>query len=134
MRYHIALAGSFLLAVNLGCSKRAERQWTPQDHEAAGPTALATASASGAWAEGVWTQTCAPCHAATGNGDSPTGKMLGVRDLTSPDWQKATSDETIAGIIEKGRGKMPAFRYTPQQTQSLVTKIRSLSTASGQKK
>jgi cytochrome c6 len=70
---------------------------------------------------------CAPCHGATGKGDTTIGKHLNLRDLGSEDVQKKTDDE-LEAIIIRGKGKMPAYehRLSKEQIQSLVKLIRSL--------
>ncbi len=51
---------------------------------------------------------CAMCHGATGAGDTTMGKNLKLRDLASADVQKQ-SDADLTTVIEKGKGKMPAY-------------------------
>jgi mono/diheme cytochrome c family protein len=70
---------------------------------------------------------CAPCHGATGAGDTTLGKNLKLRDLGTADVQKQTDDE-FATIISKGKGKMPAYerRLSKQQIDDMVKLIRSL--------
>ena len=70
---------------------------------------------------------CAPCHGATGKGDTTIGKHLNLRDLDSEDVQKKTDDE-LEAIIAKGKGKMPAYehRLSKEQIRDLVKFIRSL--------
>jgi mono/diheme cytochrome c family protein len=70
---------------------------------------------------------CAPCHGATGKGDTKMGQHLKLRDLGSADVQKKTEDE-LEAIIDKGKGKMPAYggKLTKEQIEDLVKFIRSL--------
>jgi mono/diheme cytochrome c family protein len=70
---------------------------------------------------------CAPCHGATGKGDTKMGQHLKLRDLGSPDVQQQTEDE-LEAIIAKGKGKMPPYgaRLTKEQIHDLVKFIRSL--------
>jgi mono/diheme cytochrome c family protein len=70
---------------------------------------------------------CTLCHAADGSGSSPTGKALKAKDLRSKDVQ-SISDADLAGVIAKGRGKMPAFgsKFSPDVISSLVAYIREL--------
>ena len=70
---------------------------------------------------------CAPCHGATGKGDTKMGQHLKLRDLSSVDVQKQTEDE-LEAIIAKGKGKMPAYerKLTKEQIEDLVKFIRSL--------
>ena len=70
---------------------------------------------------------CAACHGATGAGDTTMGKNLKLRDMGSADVQKQTDDE-LATIIGKGKGKMPAYdgKLTKEQVGEVVKFIRSL--------
>jgi mono/diheme cytochrome c family protein len=70
---------------------------------------------------------CAPCHGATGAGDTTLGKNLKLRDLGSANVQKQPDDE-FTTIISKGKGKMPAYdrKLSKQQIDDLVKLIRSL--------
>ena len=70
---------------------------------------------------------CAPCHGATGKGDTKMGQHLKLRDLGSADVQKQSEDELVA-IIAKGKGKMPPYgaKLTREQIEDLVKFIRSL--------
>ncbi len=70
---------------------------------------------------------CAPCHGATGAGDTTMGKNLKLHDLSSADVQKQTDDE-LATTITKGKGRMPAYgtKLTKEQIGDVVKFIRSL--------
>ena len=70
---------------------------------------------------------CAPCHGATGKGDTKMGQHLKLRDLSSADVQKQSDDE-LEAIIARGKGKMPAYerKLSKQQIEDLVKFIRSL--------
>ncbi|MBI2817378.1 MAG: cytochrome c [Acidobacteria bacterium] len=69
---------------------------------------------------------CASCHAADGSGNTPVGKNLKIPDLTSADVQKK-SDQVLADITEKGKGKMPPTKgITSEQAKQLVAHIRTL--------
>ena len=56
----------------------------------------------------LYKQKCAACHGADGKGDTPVGKSMKVRTFADPEVVK-TSDDDLAGAIEKGKGKMPAY-------------------------
>lgn len=75
----------------------------------------------------IYKTNCVLCHAADGSGSSPTGKALGAKDLGSPEIQKK-SDEELAEVIAKGKGKMPAFgaKVKGDGIQDLVAYIRTL--------
>ena len=70
---------------------------------------------------------CALCHAADGSGNSPSGKALGAKDLSSSEIQ-AKSDAELTDVITKGKGKMPAFgsKLKPDDIKQLVAYIRTL--------
>jgi mono/diheme cytochrome c family protein len=70
---------------------------------------------------------CAPCHGATGKGDTTIGKHLNLPDLRSEDVQKKT-DHELEGIIIKGKGKMPAYggKLSKEQVEDVVKFIRLL--------
>lgn len=69
---------------------------------------------------------CAACHGADGAG-SPIGKKIGVRDFRSPEVEKQ-SDADLAGVIAKGRNKMPAYEksLSPDEIRALVAYIHML--------
>jgi len=75
----------------------------------------------------VYKANCTLCHGADGGGNTPTGKALNVNDLRSAEVQKQR-DEVLAGIIAKGRDKMPAFgkKLSPDVIDSLALYIRQL--------
>src|SRR5246500_6038545 len=56
----------------------------------------------------LYKQKCAACHGADGKGETRTGKAMKVRGFGDPEIAKM-SDEDLAGAIEKGKGKMPAY-------------------------
>jgi cytochrome c6 len=75
----------------------------------------------------IYKTNCVLCHAANGSGDSASGKALKAKDLRSPEVQ-AKSDQELAEVITKGRGKMPAFgkKLSADAIKSLVAYIREL--------
>jgi cytochrome c6 len=70
---------------------------------------------------------CATCHGADGKGDTPAGKSTKVRSFADSDVVKA-SDDDLAGIIEKGKAKMPGYGKSmkPDEIKDMVAYIRSL--------
>jgi len=68
---------------------------------------------------------CAMCHGPDGKGQTPMGKNLKLRDLSSADVQKQ-SDVQLKDIILKGKGKMPPQKVTDAQAGDLVKFIRTL--------
>jgi len=79
-------------------------------------------------APALYKSKCAACHGPDGTGNVPTGKALGVTDLTSADVQKQT-DAELTDSIANGKGKkMPAYKgkITDDQIKGLVGYIRAL--------
>jgi len=70
---------------------------------------------------------CATCHGADGRGDTPAGKSTKARSFADPEVVKA-SDDDLAGIIEKGKAKMPGYGKSlkPDEIKDMVAYIRSL--------
>jgi cytochrome c6 len=77
--------------------------------------------------EALFKAKCAPCHGADGKGDTSMGKMLKVRDLSSPEVQKQSNAELTA-IIENGKSPMPAYKdkLSSGDIKELVSYIRTL--------
>ena len=75
----------------------------------------------------LYKQKCAACHGVDGKGETPTGKAMKVRSFADPEVAKM-SDEELAGAIEKGKGKMPAYGKSlkPDEIKALVAYIHSL--------
>lgn len=75
----------------------------------------------------VYKAKCALCHGPDGDGNTPMGKKLGLKALSSAEVRKLTDDQ-IRQTIVKGKGKMPSFdkKVTNDQLQPLVAHIRSL--------
>lgn len=70
---------------------------------------------------------CVMCHGADGSGNTPMGKRLNLSDLRSKQVQEQ-SDSVLQGVIENGKGKMPAqkARLAKEQIQQLVGYVREL--------
>ena len=75
----------------------------------------------------VYKQKCQMCHGPEGTPSAAMAKSMGLKDLKSPEVQKQ-SDAEFKTIVEKGKGKMPAFtgKLTPEQIDEVVKYIRSL--------
>ena len=76
---------------------------------------------------GLYSTKCAVCHGATGKGDTPAGKSMGVTSFADAT-VAAKSDAELRATIEKGKNKMPAYGKSlkPEEIQRLVAYIRSL--------
>lgn len=70
---------------------------------------------------------CAMCHGQDATGNTPMGKNLKIRDLTSPDVQKQSDAELLA-TITKGKNKMPEYgsKLSNDQIADLQKYIRTL--------
>ena len=69
---------------------------------------------------------CAMCHGPAGQGDTPMGKTLKVKNLSSPEVQSQT-DDALVQTVTNGKGKMPSFRgkLTNDQIKAVVGHLRS---------
>jgi mono/diheme cytochrome c family protein len=75
----------------------------------------------------TYKQKCAACHGPDGKGATPTGKALNVKSFADPDVVKM-SDQDLADIIEKGKGKMPKYGASlkPDDIKAMIAYIRTL--------
>jgi mono/diheme cytochrome c family protein len=75
----------------------------------------------------LYKQKCAACHGVDGKGETATGKAMKIRSFADPEVAKM-SDDDLAGAIEKGKGKMPAYGKSlkPDEIKAMVTYVRSL--------
>lgn len=75
----------------------------------------------------LYKQKCAACHGADGKADTPTGKAMKVRGFADPAVAKM-SDDDLAGIIDKGKGKMPGYSKSmkPDEIKAMVAFVRGL--------
>ena len=79
-------------------------------------------------------QHCKKCHGETGNGDTPMGKKLQIKDYTTVEAQDAVTDEAAREVIvngkktESGRLAMMAFgkKLSDEEITSLIAYFRSL--------
>jgi cytochrome c6 len=94
---------------------------------AATPVLLSARSGADDKSAATYKAKCVSCHGADGKGDTPAGKSTKVRSFTDPDVVKA-SDDDLAGIIEKGKAKMPGYSKSmkPDEIKDMVAYIRSL--------
>ena len=75
----------------------------------------------------AYKQKCISCHGVDGKGDTPAGKAMKVRSFASPETAKM-SDQELADIIEKGKGKMPKYgaSMNSDEIKAMVAYIRTL--------
>jgi PQQ-dependent dehydrogenase (methanol/ethanol family) len=81
--------------------------------------------AHSAWAQAMnapplFQRTCSLCHGSDAKGTDRAPTMVGSASLQS------MSDSDIANVIQKGKGRMPAFPLPPADIDQLVRYIRSL--------
>ena len=78
-------------------------------------------------AKRVFKQKCSKCHGQDGAGNN-YGQIIGVTNLTDPQWQQKVDDKRVLNSIKHGRGQMPAFgeKLTEAQINSLVLYVRAL--------
>jgi mono/diheme cytochrome c family protein len=70
---------------------------------------------------------CVICHGGDASGNTALGKKFKVRDLKSPDVQKAT-DAELFDVISKGKKPMPGFadRLKDEQIRQIISYLRDL--------
>ena len=73
----------------------------------------------------VFRSNCAICHAGDASGNTALGKKYKLRDLKSPEVQKATDAEWF-DLISKGKKPMPAFagRLKDDQIRQIISYLR----------
>jgi mono/diheme cytochrome c family protein len=86
-------------------------------------------AASGDAAKGkqLYTQKCAACHAAGGEGKEAIAKMFKVtlKNLGSKEVQDK-SDANLAKGIDEGVGKMKPVKLTPAEAADVIAFVRTL--------
>ncbi|HZZ56356.1 MAG TPA: cytochrome c [Opitutaceae bacterium] len=94
---------------------------------------LALPAAARADAPAQWNTLCASCHGKDGAGHTRAGHLLGVKDLTSADYQKSFTDDAAFadiknGLKKDGRVKMKPFsdRLSDADIRALIAYVRSL--------
>ncbi len=89
------------------------------------------ASASFGFAQGSGADTykakCQMCHGADGLAATPTGKMLKVEPLNSPELIKK-SDADLIAVTKAGKGKMPGYasKLSDAEIKEVITFVRTL--------
>ena len=77
----------------------------------------------------IYRVNCVACHGPEGRGNGPVAAALTPRptDFTNAAQRLATTDGAVAGVIERGRGSMPAFGriLTHEQIDSVVAHLRT---------
>jgi cytochrome c6 len=75
----------------------------------------------------IFTSKCAMCHGADGQGKTPMGTKFNIKNLASPEVQKASVAE-LTQTITKGKNKMPAYegKLTKDEIAQLATYVKGL--------
>jgi mono/diheme cytochrome c family protein len=70
----------------------------------------------------LYVDKCQICHGVKGNGDGPAAAAFspGPADFAASSFWETYDEKAIAGIIDKGRGQMPAFGLTSDETQAVI--------------
>jgi cytochrome c6 len=86
------------------------------------------AAPSAADARSTYNAKCVRCHGRDGRGRTTQGRRTHARDMTDGNWQNDVTDERLFNSILNGRGKMPAFKKSLNETQvdELVNYVRRL--------
>ncbi len=90
-----------------------------------------TAALSAADATANWEKQCQKCHGADGNGQTPMGKKLGLKDMTDAKYQATFTDADATKAIKEGikegdKTKMkPAEGLSDDDIKALVAKVRA---------
>lgn len=81
--------------------------------------------------EEIFRRQCVACHGPGGKGDGPAAVAFNPRpaDLTDREFIRSRTDDDLRGVIERGKGSMPAFGpiLSSDDMDSLVVYIRKLS-------
>ena len=74
----------------------------------------------------VYKSKCAMCHGADGAGQTPTGKSMKLKSLSSEEVQKLT-DAEMTKIVADGKGKMPGYKskLSAEEIDLVVKFVRS---------
>src|SRR5262249_31930884 len=75
----------------------------------------------------TYKQKCVTCHGADGKGETPAGKAMKIRSFSSLETIKM-SDQELAEVLEKGKGKMPKYgtSLNADEIKAMVTYVRTL--------
>lgn len=70
----------------------------------------------------LYTHKCQLCHGVHGNGDGPAAAAFNPQpaDFAVASFWESYNEKAISDIIDNGRGRMPAFDLTPEETQAVI--------------
>ncbi len=73
--------------------------------------------------EAVYAGKCAQCHGADGTGDTPVGKVMGVKSLVTPKW---AAEDNLDALRAKLAAHTPAQELKPEELEALAAHVRRL--------
>ena len=70
----------------------------------------------------LYVQKCQLCHGVKGNGQGPAASAFNPEpaDFAVSSFWERFDEKAIGDIIKKGRGQMPSFDLTPDDTQAII--------------
>jgi cbb3-type cytochrome c oxidase subunit III len=76
----------------------------------------------------VYSDKCARCHGADGQGHTRLAETVEPPDLSDPAWQRGRSSARMIASVTNGRGQMPAFKrkLSRQDIAASVAYVRTL--------
>lgn len=78
----------------------------------------------------LYAKTCASCHGPKGTPNPAMARSMGLSDFANAEARASVADTAMRRAVSDGQGRaMPAYkaRLTPEQIDSLVSYIRTLS-------
>lgn len=86
-----------------------------------------SSGSSGAANRNLYVSNCARCHGADGQGDTESGRLYDVPDISGGRMRRK-SNAKLTSVVMRGGKSMPAFskKLTRKQIASIVSYIRGL--------
>ena len=83
---------------------------------------LAAAAMAEVDGKAVYDKSCAVCHGPDGRGNTPTGKVLKVMDLSTKHWASPEAVPEIAKVVHEGVPRMPAMesKLKPEEIEAVA--------------
>ncbi len=82
----------------------------------------------------LWSKNCQKCHGKDGKGNTKSGKMFKVKDLTDAEYLESLKDEQMhksikEGMVVDGKTKMKPFadKLTDEEITALIAFVREFS-------
>jgi mono/diheme cytochrome c family protein len=93
--------------------------------------ASSAAAAEPELGKAVYTQKCASCHGADGNGNAKMAEKLKVQ-MPKLSARISKSDAELHQLLQDGKKPMPSFkRLTKEESDAVIGYVRSLSAVAG---